>query len=239
MTVLTAGVALPEASDARACPVPGGLARPSRLLRPQPPPRSRAVHPVPASHHRRAPRRAGQAADRAGARVPAGGDLRRSASRPAAGHPGRRGQELLLPSGVDYGALPRVVRKTAARSLGEWRNGDAGLRLLLPQGGSTLTQQLVRCSFLQDLTSRPDGDVLFRDGIGPPGSSPWPWAPRPRTSSCQAGGGAPDALARGGDAPALRLAGEGQAGDLSPLRELHLPGNGRYGFAARSEVYIY
>ena len=33
-------------------------------------------------------------------------------------------------SGVDYSALPRVVRKTAARSLGEWWGGDDGLRLL-------------------------------------------------------------------------------------------------------------
>jgi hypothetical protein len=26
-------------------------------------------------------------------------------------------------SGVDYGALPRVIQKTAARTLAEWRNG--------------------------------------------------------------------------------------------------------------------
>ena len=31
-------------------------------------------------------------------------------------------------SGVDYGALPRVMQKTAARTLSEWRNGS-GLRL--------------------------------------------------------------------------------------------------------------
>ena len=38
-------------------------------------------------------------------------------------------------SGVDYSALPRVIRKTTVRSLGAWWNG-ARLRLLLPQGGS-------------------------------------------------------------------------------------------------------
>ena len=49
-------------------------------------------------------------------------------------------------SGVDYGALPRVILKTLARSLAEWTNG-AGLRLRMPQGGSTITQQLVRVYF--------------------------------------------------------------------------------------------
>ncbi len=51
-------------------------------------------------------------------------------------------------SGVDYGALPRVVQKTAVRSLAAWWKGDVGFRLLFPQGGSTLTQQLVRGYFL-------------------------------------------------------------------------------------------
>ena len=37
-------------------------------------------------------------------------------------------------SGVDYRALPRVLQKTAVRSLAAWWNGDAGLRLRLPQG---------------------------------------------------------------------------------------------------------
>src|SRR6185436_3704599 len=50
-------------------------------------------------------------------------------------------------SGVDYGALPRVIQKTAERSWSEW-TGGADYRLLLPQGGSTITQQLVRSYFL-------------------------------------------------------------------------------------------
>ena len=40
-------------------------------------------------------------------------------------------------SGVDYRALPRVIQKTAARSMGEWWKGGHGVRLLLPQGGLT------------------------------------------------------------------------------------------------------
>jgi membrane peptidoglycan carboxypeptidase len=71
-------------------------------------------------------------------------------------------------SGVDYRVLPRVVQKTAARSLAEWWKGGHGLRLLLPQGGSTITQQLVRGYFLQSLTSRTDGDPIFHAGLAPP-----------------------------------------------------------------------
>ena len=67
-------------------------------------------------------------------------------------------------SGVDYGALPRVIQKTTVRSLTAWWNG-AGLRLRLPQGGSTLTQQLVRAYFLREQTSRQNGDTLFYDGL--------------------------------------------------------------------------
>ena len=39
-------------------------------------------------------------------------------------------KNFLSHSGVDYGALPRVIEKTAARSLSEWRNGG-GPRLRL------------------------------------------------------------------------------------------------------------
>ncbi len=67
-------------------------------------------------------------------------------------------------SGVEYRSLPRVVEKTAVYSLAAWWNGD-GLRLHFPQGGSTLTQQLVRCYFLQDLTLRESGDASLGEGL--------------------------------------------------------------------------
>jgi penicillin-binding protein 1A len=70
-------------------------------------------------------------------------------------------------SGVDYRALPRVLQKTVARSLAGLGTGDTRLRMLLGQGGSTLTQQLVRGYFLQHLTSREDTDVLVRGGLTP------------------------------------------------------------------------
>jgi penicillin-binding protein 1A len=142
-------------------------------------------------------------------------------------------------SGVDYTALPRVVRKTAARSLGQWWNGDAGLRLLLPQGGSTLTQQLVRGYFLQDLTGRADTDALFRDGIGPP-----------RLLSAALGPSATNKLLRKLEEVrlALWLEEEMRRHNGSPERAkqeifaryasfIYL-GNGRYGFAAGSEYYF-
>ena len=65
-------------------------------------------------------------------------------------------------SGVEYGALPRVVYKTAVRSVAAWWKSGIDLRLRFPQGGSTLTQQLVRGYFLRDRSSRENGPALFR-----------------------------------------------------------------------------
>jgi penicillin-binding protein 1A len=65
-------------------------------------------------------------------------------------------------SGVDYRALPRVLYKTATSSLRAWWSGG-GFRLHFPQGGSTLTQQLVRGYFLRDRSGRENGAALFQD----------------------------------------------------------------------------
>jgi membrane peptidoglycan carboxypeptidase len=71
-------------------------------------------------------------------------------------------KDFFTHSGVDYRALPRVIHKTATSSVRGWWNRD-GFRLRFPQGGSTLTQQLVRGYFLQDRWSRENGAALFRD----------------------------------------------------------------------------
>jgi penicillin-binding protein 1A len=138
-------------------------------------------------------------------------------------------------SGVEYRALPRVVQKAANRSLAEWREG----RLFLPQGGSTLTQQLVRGYFLQDLTSRPDSDALFHEGLAPP-----------RLLSAMLGAPATNKLLRKLEEVRLSLWLEEELGRQYGSRQqvkqeifaryvsfIYL-GHGRYGFAAASEYYF-
>ncbi len=60
--------------------------------------------------------------------------------------------------GVDYSVIPRVLRKVrigslAARLMGLGSQDPANSPLIFPQGGSTITQQIVRGYFLQDLTA--------------------------------------------------------------------------------------
>lgn len=142
-------------------------------------------------------------------------------------------------SGVEYGVLPRVVQKTVARSVSHWWQGDEGFRLLLPQGGSTLTQQLVRGYFLQHLTTLPDADLRFHQG----------WAPT-RLFSAVLGASATNKLLRKLEEVRLALwleeEMERRFGSKERAKQeifaryagfLYL-GNGRYGFAAASDYYL-
>ena len=59
--------------------------------------------------------------------------------------------------GVDYSVIPRVLGKIrigtlAARLTGLRRQDRVNRPAIFPHGGSTITQQLVRCYFLKDLT---------------------------------------------------------------------------------------
>ena len=142
-------------------------------------------------------------------------------------------------SGVDYRVLPRVIQKTVARSLAEWWKDDGTMRLLLPQGGSTLTQQLVRGYFLQVLTSRTNDDSVFHAGLAPP-----------RLLSALLGAPAMNKLLRKMEEVRLTLWLEQEMRRRFGSREkakreifaryasfIYL-GNGRYGFAAASEYYF-
>ena len=142
-------------------------------------------------------------------------------------------------SGVDYRVVPRIVQKTTVRSVREWWKGGHGFRLLLPQGGSTLTQQLVRGYFLQVLTGRSDRDAMFHAGLAPP-----------RVLSAFLGASAMNKLLRKMEEVRLTLWLEQEMRKRygSPERAkreifaryasfIYL-GNGRYGYAAASEYYF-
>lgn len=81
-------------------------------------------------------------------------------------------KNFFVHSGVEYEAVPRVIQKTFKRSLEEWWTGGE-FRFLFPQGGSTLTQQLVRGYFLQEMTDREGGDMILRQGLIPRLLSVW------------------------------------------------------------------
>jgi penicillin-binding protein 1A len=147
-------------------------------------------------------------------------------------------KDFLSHSGVDYGSLPRVVQKTAMQALPTlWSNGS-GSRLAFPQGGSTLTQQLVRGYFLRDRTSSENGGALFR-----PGLTPW-------LLSAVLGVPATNKLLRKLEEVRLTLWLEEEMGRRYGSQErakqeifaryasfVYL-GNGRYGFAAGSDYYF-
>ncbi len=75
-------------------------------------------------------------------------------------------------SGVDYSVFLRLLAKTNVRALAAHftttNDQDASKRpLVFPQGGSTITQQLVRCYFLQKLSSTKNSNSLQHEGVLP------------------------------------------------------------------------
>jgi penicillin-binding protein 1A len=75
-------------------------------------------------------------------------------------------------SGVDYSVFPRLLSKTNVRALiARFMNSDSKDAFehaaVFPQGGSTITQQLVRVYFLQKLTSTEKNNTLQHAGILP------------------------------------------------------------------------
>ncbi|HMH50041.1 MAG TPA: transglycosylase domain-containing protein [Candidatus Acidoferrum sp.] len=141
-------------------------------------------------------------------------------------------------SGVEYRALPRVVYKTAVRSVAAWWKGGVDFRLRFPQGGSTLTQQLVRGYFLRDRSRGENGPALFRDT-----ATSW-------VLSAALGVPTTNKLLRKMEEMRLALWLEGEmrrryGSRAQAKREIfaraasfNYLGNGRYGFATGSEYYF-
>ena len=65
-------------------------------------------------------------------------------------------------NGVDYSIIPRLLSKIRLGTLASrgTRQGRVNTRSIFPQGGSTITQQLVRNYFLQKITGRENSNQL-------------------------------------------------------------------------------
>ena len=69
-------------------------------------------------------------------------------------------------NGVDYSRIPRLLSKIRVGTLlsRSTRQGRVNTRAIFPQGGSTITQQLVRDYFLQEITGQENSNQL-RNGV--------------------------------------------------------------------------
>ncbi|MBA4419363.1 MAG: hypothetical protein C0392_15885 [Syntrophus sp. (in: bacteria)] len=73
-------------------------------------------------------------------------------------------------NGVDYSGIPRVLGKVrigalAARLIRPGQQDEVNSPAIFPQGGSTITQQLVRGHFLQNMTTQENSNRLRHDGL--------------------------------------------------------------------------
>jgi len=146
-------------------------------------------------------------------------------------------------SGVDYSVFLRVLAKTNPRAiLSRHKNSIAGApperALVFPQGGSTITQQLVRGYFLQSLTSTENAAVAQHHGF------------LPRALACFIGAPSTNKLLRKLEEMRLSLWIEKEMEKHYESKQkakeeifaryasfIYL-GNGRYGFAAASQFYF-
>jgi penicillin-binding protein 1A len=152
-------------------------------------------------------------------------------------------------SGIDYSVFPRVMGKVRLKALVAritkiGRKDKVNTPAIFPHGGSTITQQLVRCHFLKDLTSfqnltaQENSDQL-RQGLL-----------LPRALSYMVGSRSANMLVRKLEEMRLSLWVEKEMqaryGSKRRAKEAILAryasviymGNSRYGFAAAAEYYF-
>jgi penicillin-binding protein 1A len=142
-------------------------------------------------------------------------------------------------SGVDYSVFPRLLSKTHLGALfGRSGKSSGENASLFPQGGSTITQQLVRGFFLQKLTSGKNSNTLQQQGV------------LPRFLAFAIGVPGANRLLLKIEEMRLSLWVEGEMRKrfgskrrakeelLARYASLIYLGNGRYGFAAASQYYF-
>jgi len=146
-------------------------------------------------------------------------------------------------SGVDYSVIPRVLGKVrigtlVARLAGLRRRDEVNSPAIFPHGGSTITQQLVRCHFLKDLTAQENSNQL-RQGVL-----------LPRALSYMIGARSVNMLVRKLEEIRLSLWVENKMQErfgskrrakeeiLARYASFIYMGNGQYGFAAAAEYYF-